>query len=151
MPEPPLSIGKAGEPPIWYRMALTRSDELDLLVPLHSGVAQEPRFSTFLSRLRARTRCLYAGLFVGRADLPIAAAKEYFSGADLSARGIAAGFGSAPLLRLLPHATLRPERVYAVDEFALADPVARAARDNCRRHLGLVDDRIMRIARVPGW
>ena len=127
-------------------MALSRDDELDLLVPLHAGVAQQPRFSTFLDRLRARTRCRYAGLFVGRADLPIAEAKEYFSGADLSALGAAGGFGSAPLLRLLPHDALRPGRAYAVDEFAAADAVARAARDNCRLHLGLADDRVVRVA-----
>ncbi|QKR99420.1 hypothetical protein F9288_07005 [Sphingomonas sp. CL5.1] len=77
-------------------MALSRVDETDLLLPLHEGAREEPRWDTFLRRLRQRTRADLARLTVGT-NLP------------------------PPLSDLAPD-RLRPSRVYAAAELDEAPP-----------------------------
>ena len=43
-------------------MAMTRQDETDLLTAVHDGPFEQPLWSTFLDRLRARVRADHAGL-----------------------------------------------------------------------------------------
>lgn len=45
-------------------MALTSTDETDLLLPLYRGVSETPRFATFLERLRRRTGARHAVLML---------------------------------------------------------------------------------------
>ena len=74
-------------------MALSRIDETDLLLPLHEGAREEPRWGTFLRRLRERTRADDARLEIGASPLPGIAAER-----------------------------LRPGRVYAAAELDDAPP-----------------------------
>ncbi|MBN8850172.1 MULTISPECIES: LuxR family transcriptional regulator [unclassified Sphingomonas] len=72
-------------------MAFSRIDETDLLLPLHEGAREEPRWATFLDRLRRRTRADAAHLIITPGPLP------------------------APLPAIAPD-RLRPNRVYAAAE-----------------------------------
>ncbi|MFT3977067.1 MAG: hypothetical protein QM688_08155 [Sphingomonas bacterium] len=74
-------------------MALGRTDETELLLPLHEGWGEEPRWEIFRNRLRQRTRADAAWLMTGPfgARLP------------------------APLPDIAPE-RLRPNRVYAAAE-----------------------------------
>lgn len=80
-------------------MAFSRVDETDLLLPLHAGAREEPRWQTFLTRLRQRTRADAAHLITAPmpATLP------------------------APLPAIPPD-RLRPNRVYAAAELDEATP-----------------------------
>jgi DNA-binding CsgD family transcriptional regulator len=49
-------------------MAMTRTDETDLLLPLYDGVHEAPAWLGFLGRLRQRVRADRAGLIVRAAD-----------------------------------------------------------------------------------
>lgn len=114
---------------------LSRTDETELLEPLHAGVQEDPPWSTFLTRLRQRTRSasvvLLAGsrmLFSGEPPEPL------LTRADVPTPG-------SPRLD-----ALRPGRVYAGEE--LFDPVRAAGR---RRAPAFA--RVMRVAGgdAPGW
>lgn len=94
---------------------LSRTDETELLEPLHAGVHETPPWATFLARLRQRTRSTAAVLMVGEQLL--------FSGEPpigLSGRAGVPPLGSPRL------GALRPGRVYASDE--LFDPMRVAGR-----------------------
>ncbi len=86
-------------------MALTRTDENELLTALHEGPHEAPRWRTFLDRLRRRTRADHAALIFGHGDAP----------------GPHAPIGLDPA-----YARLRPGRVYSAEE--LGDPADQAAR-----------------------
>ncbi len=54
-------------------MALSTSDERDLLLPLFTGIDDDPLWDTFLRRLLARTRAQRVHLFIrpgGTTGLP---------------------------------------------------------------------------------
>lgn len=51
-------------------MTLTRQDETDLLTAVHDGPFEQPLWSTFLDRLRARVRADHAGLVFRPPDRP---------------------------------------------------------------------------------
>jgi len=76
-------------------MALTSNDETDLLLPLYRGFDENPRFATFLDRLRRRAGTRHAELVLNGDDP-----------GDLD-----------PLIRLASRAALRPYRAYAPAEF----------------------------------
>ncbi|WEK44128.1 MAG: hypothetical protein P0Y64_04680 [Candidatus Sphingomonas colombiensis] len=80
-------------------MAFSRVDETDLLLPLHAGAREEPRWATFLARLRQRTRADNAHLLT--APLPL----------------------TLPMpLPAIPPDRLRPNRVYAAAELDESAP-----------------------------
>lgn len=99
-------------------MALASSDERDLLLPLFAGVDETPLWDTFLHRLLARTRarkiCLllrmageagpprFQRVIVGRGEKAAALDIEAFSDAGL-----------------LPYASLRPNRIYSLEEMLM--------------------------------
>ncbi|WP_375287432.1 helix-turn-helix transcriptional regulator [Sphingomonas sp.] len=94
---------------------LSRTDQTELLEPLHAGVHETPRWATFLARLRQRMRAdaavLVAGGHVLHSGLDLDQLREK---ADLPSFGAPA------------YAALRPGRIYAGEE--LVDPVRAAAR-----------------------
>lgn len=94
---------------------LSRTDESELLEPLHAGVHEAPLWGTFLARLRQRSRA-DAAVLVSQGMVLASGmdADQLREDADLP------DFG-APT-----YATLRPGRVYAGDE--LVDPMRVAAR-----------------------
>ena len=71
-------------------MALTSQDETDLILPLYQGARENPRFATFLERLRRRTEAEYIAIAIRRSDVPRAATTRFHAGADIHAAGIEA-------------------------------------------------------------
>jgi hypothetical protein len=98
-------------------MALSSIDERDLLLPLFTGLDEEPLWDTFLHRLLARTRAQRLHLFIRPAGM---------TGVPPIRRTIRtagyvrpAGFFDLETFSdagLLPFAALRPNRVYSLEE-----------------------------------
>jgi DNA-binding CsgD family transcriptional regulator len=135
-------------------MALTSNDETDLLIPLFQGSAENPRFSTFLERLRRRTQADYVSLILRMGDGPHAVIVESYAGIDLRKRARESETqGPFDLDRYL-YDGLRPGRVYSIGEMIDHDPVARADRNRRMAKLGIGDERVVRIAggeRYSAW
>ncbi|MDE8653486.1 helix-turn-helix transcriptional regulator [Novosphingobium album (ex Liu et al. 2023)] len=131
-------------------MALTSRDETDLLLPLFAGIREEPRFSTFLARLRRRTGAEYVGLVMRHAHASIAEAVELFAGRDLRRQARETGTPELLALDRLQYEHLRPGRVYSMSELIEHDPVYRAERARQVRRLGLADERVIRLTEIEG-
>lgn len=127
-------------------MALTSVDETELLLPLFAGMHEGPRFATFLDRVRARTQADYVGLFFRQGLLTMHEVTEFHSGRNLRAEAHALRFDRLDILDRFPFERLRPERVYAVSEFADVDAEYAAFRARYIAALGIADERIMRLA-----
>jgi DNA-binding CsgD family transcriptional regulator len=103
-------------------MALGSTDERDLLIPLFAGLDEEPLWDTFLRRLLARTRAQRLHLFVrpgGVGGTPPIKRTIRVPGYTRSA-----GFFDLDTFSeagLLPYTSLRPHRVYSLDETTLPD------------------------------
>jgi len=94
---------------------LSRIDQGDLLLPLHEGVHEEPRWQTFLARLRSRTAADHAGLILLRESATERAATGLIAARDRAeaTEGFPtrlSGFDCAP------YTELRPGRVYRAEE-----------------------------------
>ena len=104
-------------------MPLTSLDERDLLLPLAEGIREDPMWETFLRRLRQRTEATWACLLVQMtptAHLP-PITRTSSERADLPDPD----FDQLSRLGLIPYASLRPNRVYALEEMLnFADPEA---------------------------
>ncbi len=103
-------------------MALGSSDERDLLLPLLTGIDEEPLWDTFLRRLLARTRAQRLHLFIrpgGMSGTPpikrTIRTHGYTRPAGLFDLDTFSDAG------LLPYATLRPHRVYSLEETTLPE------------------------------
>ncbi len=135
-------------------MALTSNDETDLLIPLFQGSGENPRFSTFLERLRRRTQADYVSLILRMGDGPHAAIVDSYAGIDIRQRAHESRVqGPFDLDRYL-YDSLRPGRVYSIGEMIDHDPVARADRNRRMAQLGIGDERVVRIAggeRYSAW
>lgn len=121
-------------------------DETDLLPAIYDGPFEQPMWSTFLDRLRQRTRADYAGIFFRRPDQSLTQTVELYSGRN-TMPDLRRLFGD-PAYRAdpLPDFALREERVYALEE--LVDPVKAAHRP--LRVPGAADVRIVRVAEPGG-
>ena len=126
-------------------MALTSTDETDLLLPLYQGVHEEPRFSTFLHRVMRRTRAEYVGLVVRGDRNPDANATVFFAGQDLHGMARERGIEELYMLEGIHHSSLRPYRVYDVSEFVDHDPDYKAKRERGIEQLGIIDERVVRV------
>ena len=103
-------------------MALGSTDERDLLLPLFTGVDEEPLWDTFLHRLLARTQAQRLHLFIRPAGM---------TGTPPIKRTIRthgytrpAGFFDLETFNeagLLPFASLRPNRVYSLEETTIPE------------------------------
>lgn len=112
-------------------MSLTAHDERELLLPLLDGIHQRPVWDIFLRRLLVRTRSTQACLIVRTAQMGnlepvmrVTSAQPGLPEPDWDALGA---------LGLAPYASLRPNRVYALEEMLEPDSPARAKRQ--RREL----------------
>lgn len=132
-------------------MVLTRIDETELLPPLHEGMHEEPRWTTFLNRLRRTTRADYAGLIFRQGDAPIHESTELFSGHNVSAADRQLRSGDLYALNPIRYNELRPGRVYSAEE--MIDPDDRRherfRRDNLER-IGVHHGRFMRVVEPSG-
>jgi DNA-binding CsgD family transcriptional regulator len=133
-------------------MALTRTDETELLTALHEGPFEQPLWSTFLARLKARAGAGTASLVFRRGDAPINEATELSAGERLP-----------PALRRhyieelhrhdpLPYRSLRFGRVYALSELLDPHDSAHVAfRETFLAPGGVNDMRLMRITEPGGY
>ncbi len=112
-------------------MALGTNDERDLLLPLFTGMDEEPLWDTFLHRLLARTRAQRLHLFLrpgGMSGVPPVKRTIRVHGYAPSATPFdLETFSEAGLL---PYASLRANRVYSLEETRLPESpeAARAQR-----------------------
>jgi DNA-binding CsgD family transcriptional regulator len=103
-------------------MALGSTDERDLLLPLLTGIDEDPLWDTFLRRLLARTRAQRLHLFIrpgGMVGTPPVQRTIRAHGYVRSA-----GFFNLETFSeegLLPFASLRPQRVYSLEETTLPE------------------------------
>lgn len=125
---------------------MTRTDETELLTALHEGVHEQPRWATFLGRLRRRTRADHVSLIFQQGQTPVHLATQYVTGADHADRG-----GQPDHLARLDPATymrLRPGRVYDSDELADLDDT-RNDRSHSH-HSEIESGRYMRVTEPGG-
>lgn len=127
-------------------MSMGPSDERDLLLPLYAGVDEDPLWDTFLHRLLART---------GASKICMLLRPAGEIGAPRFQRVIVPRGEKATLLDieefsdagLLPYASLRPNRVYSLDETIMMNSADAARRQ--REMLMQADITHARFMRVP--
>ncbi|QEH80797.1 LuxR family transcriptional regulator [Sphingomonas sp. C8-2] len=130
-------------------MALTRTDEMELLTALHDGLHETPRWGSFLERLRRRTRADYASLIFSQGQAPIHRATQVHAGRDVRAR--AHEFEELARLDPIPYERLRPGRVYAPEELIdAADPRHDRFRHEYLNRIGVGHGRFMRVTEPGG-
>ena len=129
---------------------LTARDETDLLTAVYDGPFEQPLWSTFLDRLRARVRANYAGLIFRPPDQP----RELIV--------FHSGKRSPPELRdlyrqrysehePLPYFQLREGRVYALSELLdETDPIDRAYFEDILVPSGMKRMRMVRVVEPSG-
>lgn len=132
-------------------MALTGTEETDLLLPLIRGGLQESLFPTFLDRLRRRTQALHVALVLRRESREPQRLAIAHAGADLDGQSASAGDPGYHAQNRIHYEQMRPGRVYAVGELIEHDPLARAARAHAMRPLGVVDERVVRLTGAEDW
>lgn len=95
-------------------MALSSTDERDLLLPLHEGIRETPVWDTFLRRLLARTTaqqvCLLLRPAASTANQSIVRRATAIAGVPEP------DFDRLEDTGLIPLSTMRPERVYSLHE-----------------------------------
>ncbi|MFW2830515.1 helix-turn-helix transcriptional regulator [Sphingomonas sp. ID0503] len=96
-------------------MALSQTDETELLVPLHAGVTEEPRWQTFLRRMQRRLLADHVAIIIGLDGVSIRSASMWVAGRDY--RFEEEKFARLATLDPTPFHRLRPERVYTMAEF----------------------------------
>lgn len=121
-------------------MAIIDSDQADLVLPLFRGLLDDAPWERFLTRLLARTGADRVHLI----DRAGAAAPRWHC--RLAARGFSADEGAAELRAIGgPPSSLRPGRVYALEELLPLPPEARAAQHAALAAADIVDARMLKI------
>lgn len=103
-------------------MTLGTIDERDLLLPLFTGIDEEPLWDTFLRRVLARTKAQRLHLFVrpgGIAGMP--PIHRTIRARDYTPREVTFDLETFSEAGLLPFASLRPNRVYSLEETTLTE------------------------------
>lgn len=130
-------------------MALTRTDETELLTALHEGMHETPRWQTFLERLRRRTRADYVSLIFAQGQAPMYKATEVHAGRNIRAE--AQKLEELARLDPIPYGRLRPGRVYSPDELLdPADPRYDRFRHEYLSQIGVNHSRFMRVTEPGG-
>lgn len=130
-------------------MAITRTDETELLPPLHEGMHETPLWATFLDRLRRRTGAGYVAMIFRETGVAMHMAAQFYSGRNI--RAAATPLGDLSGLDPIPYDRLRPGRVYSADE--LVDPQdSRSARFRAEylEPIGVRHGRFMRVVEDGG-
>jgi DNA-binding CsgD family transcriptional regulator len=103
-------------------MALGTSDERDLLIPLFTGIDDDPLWNTFLHRVLARTRAQRLHLFIrpgGMVGMP--PIQRTIRAHGYTPREVTFNLETFSEAGLLPYAALRPQRVYSLEETTLPE------------------------------
>ncbi|MEO7247415.1 MAG: LuxR family transcriptional regulator [Novosphingobium sp.] len=126
-------------------MAVTPTDETNLLLPLFEGIFEMPVWETFLRRLLQRTGAQRIRLTVHNSAAPGQPALRRRVTSDRFSAGEDPG-EPGPLDPAV-YAALRPNRVYSLAEMRDFDSTAaRAAQDGVLKKAGIGDARLIRIA-----
>lgn len=116
-------------------MALGTIDERDLLLPLFTGIDEEPLWDTFLRRVLARTQAQRIHLFIrpgGMAGMP--PIQRTIRAQGYAPREVTFNLETFSEVGLLPFASLRPHRVYSLEETTLSE-----SPDAIRRQRAVLD------------
>lgn len=130
---------------------IARLDESELLVPLYDGLYEEPRWHTFLLRLKGRTNADYAGLIFRQGDAPMHEATEVFAGRDVRTAARLNTPGDLYRLDPIPYNDLQPGIVYRADEMMNPDdPQHERFRREYLEKIGLRFGRFVRVIEPSG-
>ena len=126
-------------------MAITPTDETNLLLPLFDGIFETPVWETFLRRLMQRTGAQRVRMAVRSSTAPSQPPLRRRVAAD---RFAALGDPGEPeAFDAALYASLRPNRVYTLDEIReFDDPVARKRQDATLASAAIGDARLIRVA-----
>jgi DNA-binding CsgD family transcriptional regulator len=127
-------------------MALTSTDETDLLLPLFDAMVEKRPLQTFLSRLQRRTGAEYLTVTLRVGDM----VTEHFVGPDMRSRAHEFGEQEFNVLDRINYDRLRPGRVYSADEFVQDDQALKARRAAHMSALGIADERVVRVLDEDG-
>lgn len=126
-------------------MALTPTDETNLMLPLFEGMFETPVWETFLRRLLQRTGAQRIRMTVRNSTAPSQPAlrrrvtSDRFSADDDP--------GEPGPLDASAYAALRPNRVYTLDEMRNFDSIAaREIQDDVLKNARIGDARLIRVA-----
>lgn len=104
-------------------MMMGRSDEIDLLLPLHEGLYEEPVWGTFLGRLRRRLRADGAAIILAKPD------GHLHHNFDINVFSSEMDHAEK-LFDIRRYLELRPVRIYCAQEIGEASSYLRMARIN---------------------
>jgi len=125
-----------------------RATDEGLLQSLHEGMFETPLWHGFLNRLRSRTGARYASLILRLVDRDTAV--QIYAGPP-PPEDIRALFVEGGLRDPLPYRTMRPDRVYALDDLLdRSEPEQRAYCTRILEPLGLSDMRAVRVVEPTG-
>lgn len=134
-------------------MAISTTDQNDLVIPLFEGLFEDPLWSTFLRRLLARTGAQRARLTLRNATAPaqpplrLRVVTEAWRPSDDP--------GEPDVFDATAYAALRPNRVYSLGEMRRFDSAeARAEQDETLRKAAIGDARLIRVAgpgEIEAW
>lgn len=131
-------------------MAMLSTDQRELLLPLFTGIHEQPPFATFLRNLVGRTYARRAALTIALTGVPATELTVLRELAPRAAHEPQLDIQSLIDLRLHPHGALRPGRVYALDEMLDYDNREQLARQrDALAAMGIRFARWLRVV-VPG-
>ncbi len=126
-------------------MAISPTDFTHLMLPLFEGIFEDPLWETFLERLMLRTGAQRVRLMVRNSAAPSQTPLIRRVASRLEPSNLAEAEITA--LAALPYATLRPNRVYALEELRDFDNAsARATQDKALQTARIGDARLIRVA-----
>ncbi len=126
-------------------MAVTPTDETNLLLPLFEGIFETPVWETFLRRLLRRTGAQRIRMTVRNSAVPGQPALRRRVTSDRLGAG--EDPGEPGPLNASAYAALRPNRVYSLDELRDFDSAAaREAQDIVLKNAAIGDARLIRVA-----
>jgi DNA-binding CsgD family transcriptional regulator len=129
----------------------TIQDETDLLPAIHDGPFEQPMWSTFLDRLRARTRADYAGVAFRPPGRALNASISLYSGRPPHPAVVKLYRDEAWQRDPFPYFELREERVYALSELISdREPSHQRYRKEILEPSGAEAVRVVRITEPGG-
>ena len=129
-------------------MALTSTDETDLLLPLIAGIGDASQFAAFLGRLRRRADAEHVSIVMKHGDGAHARLSAFHAARDRTLAANESDPFEHHALERIHYDQLRVGRVYALAEFVDHDPVLRAERQAKMRLIGIADERVVRLSEI---
>lgn len=135
-------------------MNLSALDQRELLIPLYAGVYDEAQWRSFLERVKRRIGAAFACIITVQDDTPVHLARQVFAGRNLRVEAEVKGLNSLYDNYAPPFRSLRPNRVYHLQELMSVDAKFRAFTTIHNQALGVSDARFVRVQgrdKANGW